>query len=186
MHAMPSKTQRVEDAVEQFESPLVRFCARITGDPEEARDIVQEAFVSLVEALDGVPEQDTGAWLYKCCYNRSITVLRKRGRRRCCDADVALQTTPSDEPSPAEEAAAQDDRASVLRVLNRLPPEQKAVVQLRLDGFKYSEIAEIMNKPTPTVGYLLHVAIKTLRNQFRRPTLENQQAMKEKHETREQ
>ncbi len=81
----------VRSLLERHEGPLVRFAARITGDAERARDVVQEVFLRLCgqdpAALDG----HAAAWLYTACRNRAVDVRRKE--RRMNSVSDGLEST---------------------------------------------------------------------------------------------
>src|SRR3954449_2114908 len=83
-----SRAQLHEDAAflertfAEQQAPLTRYAARILGDPDRARDVVQDAFIKLMaqpaEAIDGHAVE----WLFTVCRNASLDVLRKEGRMR--------------------------------------------------------------------------------------------------------
>ena len=68
------------ELLRRFELPLVQYAARIIGDRERARDVVQETFVQLQrskrEQLDHAPAK----WLFTVCRNRALNVCRKERR----------------------------------------------------------------------------------------------------------
>ena len=68
----------IYEVVERYERPLVRYAARLLGDVEHARDVVQDTFLQLIRQdhskLDGrLPE-----WLFTVCRNRALDVRKKR------------------------------------------------------------------------------------------------------------
>lgn len=76
---VPFRDQRqwIFDLVHEYEGPLIRYAARITGDLERGRDAVQETFVQLCRQkradLDGHLRQ----WLYTVCRNAALDIQRK-------------------------------------------------------------------------------------------------------------
>ena len=68
------------ELLRRFELPLVQYAARIIGDRDRARDVVQETFVQLQrskrEQLDHAPAK----WLFTVCRNRALNVCRKERR----------------------------------------------------------------------------------------------------------
>ncbi|WZP00497.1 sigma-70 family RNA polymerase sigma factor [Isosphaeraceae bacterium EP7] len=156
----------VRDAVRQFEGPLTRYAARLLGDADRARDVVQEAFLRLCAQDRAEVEPRLAEWLFTVCRNRSLDVLRKESRMtQLTDLQVGARTSPA--PAPDEAAAHKEAAAKVVDLLDRLPQNQREVIRLKFqEGFSYKEISRISGHSVTNVGYLIHVGIKTLRGQL--------------------
>ena len=77
----------------------------------------------------------------------------------------ALPATP--EPPPAATLERAETHAALLRLLGRLPPNQQEVVRLKFqNGFSYQEISRITALSVTNVGFILHTAIKALRQEM--------------------
>src|SRR5215813_7626423 len=73
------KTERFEEIVHRFQIPLLQYARRITGDREQARDVVQETFVKFQR--NGAELQEAPAtWLFTVCRNAALNVCRKERR----------------------------------------------------------------------------------------------------------
>src|SRR4051794_22454592 len=85
----------VREAVGRFEAPLTLYAARLLGDAESARDVVQETFLRLC-AQDRAPiESRLAEWLFTVCRNRALDVLRKERRMtRLSDEQVHRHASP--------------------------------------------------------------------------------------------
>ncbi len=158
--------------VRQYEQPLIAFAARILGDPELARDVVQDTFVRLGESGPWQFESgDPAKWLFKVCRNRAVDLCRRTKRLSFVD-QAELESEPAGGESPAEAVARRDDAATLLRLVASLPPRQQEVIQLRFQNdLSYREIAEVIGTSESNVGVTLHTALKTLRErraQFQR------------------
>lgn len=156
----------LDDLLARYEGPLLRYVARLTGDLDRARDIVQDAFVRLVrEREHGRPAREpnhTAEWLYAVCRNRAIDVHRKERRMKPLML-VEHETTP-ESVSPAETIERRDSAAAALKLLATLPGNQQEVVRLKFqDGLSYKEIAGVTGLSVSNVGFLIHTAIRTLR-----------------------
>ena len=147
-----------------FEGALLGFTAGIIGDLENARDIVQEAFLKLYEQEPGrISEQGLKAWLYTVCRNRALDSLR-RTKRLVSLEDDTLAPLSSHDPLPDEVAARHEESAAVLRFLKRLPPNQQEVIRLKFHGdLSYKEISGVTGLTTTNVGFLIHTALHRLR-----------------------
>ena len=75
MNGQPSSDQGpwVRDAVARFESPLTLYAARLLGDAEAARDVVQETFLRLCVQDRASIETRLAEWLFTVCRNRAWT-----------------------------------------------------------------------------------------------------------------
>ena len=168
-HATP--VSGLDPLVARFEGPLVRYAARITGDVERARDVVQETFLALHRECangDGISAANghCPAWLFTVCRRRALDVRRKEQRMLTMtpsEADIyQADTCLADEPVGQLEQ--RETAGQLLGLLAGLPDPQQEVVRLKFqNGLSYREISEVTGLSVSNVGYLLHVAIKRLR-----------------------
>ncbi len=70
-----SKAEWIKKALHRYERPLLRYAARITGNAEAARDVVQETFLRLCSAKREKVEDHLAAWLYTVARNHALNVL---------------------------------------------------------------------------------------------------------------
>jgi RNA polymerase sigma-70 factor (ECF subfamily) len=154
-------------ALETYEGRLVRYAARLLGDGESARDVVQHAFLRL---CDQSPDELVGreaAWLYTVCRNKALDALRREsgnGAAHSLDREPAFgESVESHEPNPAESAAAGELHAALRRLVGELPDGQREAVELWSQGVAYAEIAEITGLSAGNARVLVHRAIARLR-----------------------
>jgi RNA polymerase sigma-70 factor (ECF subfamily) len=156
--------------LERYERPLVRYAQNILGDLDSARDVVQDTFIRWVQKdsaprgiSDGADGSDpTAAWLFTVCRNRALDHQRKHSR-------LVPMETPEDraaeDPNPAATLERQDSAASLLQMLDSLPPNQREVIRLKFQNdLSYKEIAEVTQLSVTNVGFLLHTGLKKLRS----------------------
>lgn len=79
----------VADILRQFEGPLLSYATRLTGDPHQACDVVQDVFMRLLEQDAAQIRGREAAWLYTVCRNRAMDVHR---RRRPTRAEPHMET----------------------------------------------------------------------------------------------
>jgi RNA polymerase sigma factor (sigma-70 family) len=158
--------QWVRAAVGRFEGPLVLYAARLLGDPERARDVVQDTFLRLCAQEPAQLEGRLAEWLFTVCRNRALDVLRKEGRMtRLSDEQIEARRSPEPDPTLALEQRESAER--VLEVLETLPDSQREVIRLKFqNGFSYREISRISGQSVSNVGYLIHVGLKTIRQRL--------------------
>jgi RNA polymerase sigma factor (sigma-70 family) len=156
----------VRGAVTEHEGPLLRYSLRLTGDLESARDVVQETFMRLCQQNPSDLDGHLPAWLFAVCRNLSLDVMRKEGRMTPL-TDSQLLVRPSDEPPPSDVAARNDATSQILQLLERLPASQQEVVRLKFqNGLSYKEISSVTHLSVTNVGFLIHTALKTIRQQW--------------------
>jgi len=167
----PDRRDWLNSLLARHEGPLLRYVARLAGDLERARDIVQDAFVRLCRESPGVMEDHAAEWLYTVCRNRAIDIHRKERRMKTLTLAETQPTPPiagtSHAPSPAETAEQRDTASAALRLLATLPENQQEVVRLKFSGgLSYREISRVTGLSVTNVGFLIHTAIKTLRERM--------------------
>ncbi len=161
-----SQAEWVRAAMDQHAGPLARYAAALTGDVERARDVVQDTFVRLCAEERSRVEPHLAEWLFTVCRNRALDVLRKENRMTAL-SEADLELRPSAAPSPAHETERRDTHNHVLRELATLPKNQQEVVRLKFqNGLSYEEISHVMQLTVTNVGFLIHTAIKTLRQRL--------------------
>ncbi len=153
----------LRETVDRFQGPLLRYAARITCDVERARDAVQETFLRLCQQdrhqLDGHLAQ----WLYTVCRNQALDVRRKETPMKTMSSAVA-EGCASREPAQPTALEQQETSHQILKLLDRLPPNQQEVVRLKFQsGLSYREIAAVTQLSVSNVGYLIHTAVTALR-----------------------
>lgn len=138
-----------ESLVTENENRLYRAALAILGDPQEAEDAVQDAFVRYLEKA---PEhlENPGAWLTRVLVNGCKSRLRLAWRR----VGPLPETLPAPGPEEREE----------LEELFALPPEDRAVIHLHYyEGYATAEIAQMLGQRPGTVRSRLSRARERLR-----------------------
>jgi RNA polymerase sigma factor (sigma-70 family) len=156
----------VRSAVEQFQAPLLRYATRLVGDPDRARDVVQDTFLRLATQPAAAVADHLAEWLFTVCRNRAFDVGRKESRMKAF-AEGAEERVVAADPRPGAALEAAETHEAVLRLIDRLPAHQQEVVRLKFQsGFSYKEISRITSLSVSNVGFLIHTAIKTLRREW--------------------
>lgn len=169
-----AETQWVCQALDRHEASLLRYTMRLLGgDVEAARDVVQEAFVKLIQQDRAAVEGHLAPWLYRVCRNAALDRIRKEQRMQTSLPEItkgngrAGRTEPASSDAPAEKAQQPEARSRLLASLADLPERQREVLRLKFQGdLSYREIAEIMDLTVSHVGVLIHTAIQTLRGRL--------------------
>lgn len=152
-------------ALERYEQPLVRYAARLTGNLETGRDVVQDVFLRLVQqqAREDVDDH-LRQWLFAVCRNRSLDVLRKEGRMHTLSDEHAGSLASTTRDGRLDEGS----RSTLSEHLERLPARQQELIRLKFQhGLSYKEIASVTELTVSNVGFLIHCGVKTLREALR-------------------
>ena len=106
---------------------------RLTGNEEDARDVVQETYLRAYRANGQFRgEAQVTTWLYRITANCAATQLGSRRRHRHEPLDVTLEAAdPASATDPVDRAVANDLRATLETAIAELPPRLRAVVVLR-------------------------------------------------------
>ncbi len=159
-------TAWLTEILEAHERRLVLYAARITGDIDLARDVVQETFLKLIrkdrQELDGKLPQ----WLYTVCRHQAIDVKRKEGRMQTsAEVESLARSRCSTDPLVAVERSERTTQAQAL--VAALPDKQQEAIRLRFThGLSYKQIADVMETTVNNVGVLIHTAVKSLRGKL--------------------
>ncbi|CAN5661549.1 N/A [soil metagenome] len=145
------------DAVfESLYPSLFRYLHRLTGDQDIAEDIAQEAFVRLLR--QPLPDDEVRPWVFTVAMNLVRDYARKNERRqRLLQGAPELVTRT---PLPDEDVERADRIASVRAVLDRLSERDRQLLLMREEGFKYDEIAAVIDVAPSSVGTLIARALR--------------------------
>jgi RNA polymerase sigma factor (sigma-70 family) len=156
----------VQAVVAQYEGPLLRYAAQITGEVERARDVVQDTFLRLCSQPRAEVDGHVAEWLYTVCRNRALDVRRKEKRMQSITVEQTAGQ-PSGEPDQAAVLERQEIAERVLRLVEGLSENQREVLRLKFqEGLSYREISGITRLSVSNVGYLIHTALRRLRDQL--------------------
>jgi RNA polymerase sigma factor (sigma-70 family) len=141
------ETQRGNDKAfgllfERLQDPLYRYCMSILGNPEEARDALQNAMLKGYRALKGeTREIAVRPWLYRIARNESISALR--GRRPLGELEEAVGVAAA---GADVDAASRERLSELVSDLRTLPERQRSALVLReLSGLDYEELGSALD-----------------------------------------
>ena len=155
-----------------YQQRLYRLALRLTGNPQDAEDIVQETFLRTYHALKSYPELKVLALrLQQWLYTITLNIFRNR-QRKSEQPSIPLDTSEGSplleiadaSCGPEEEAYWHEWRRELEMQLDSLSERYRVTVTLYyFEELSYAEIAELLNQPVGTVKAQVHRALRQLR-----------------------
>ena len=159
---MEAARQGDQDAFEQlvraYEKRVFALTLRMCGNPEDAAEAAQEAFLAVWQGLKFFRgESSFSTWLYRLASNACVDLLRREGRHRAAagpsldDKELRLETV-DPAPTPQEAAERAELRRQIENGLRALPAEYRQVLILReMHQLSYEEIGQTLSLDPGTV-----------------------------------
>jgi RNA polymerase sigma-70 factor (ECF subfamily) len=164
-----------EELVRRYEHKVYSITYRMMGNPEDARDAQQEAFLRAYRFLPKFEAKSSFyTWLYRIATNVSLTKLRRRKEPRTVSLDEPLGEDgsgsleiPDDVHTPETEFKRRRLRDAIQKAVDELPPDYKPVVVLRdMEGLPNEEVSESLGISVPAVKSRLHRGRMMLRERL--------------------
>ena len=162
-----------EVLVTDNEKRIYNLCRRLTGNPEDAAELTQEAFLNAWRGLSRFQgESSFSTWLYRLASNACIDFLRKEKRRQNLSMTVSLDDEeearqvelPDERYAPERELERTEVRQAVAAGLERLTLEHRQVLVMReINGLSYAEIGAVLGLEEGTVKSRIARARNALR-----------------------
>lgn len=174
--ALDGDERAYADLVDRYRGALYHIVLKMVRRPEEAEDLVQEAFIKAFGALKSYRfEYRFSTWLYKIAANCAIDFLRKRKidamslDRPMETADGAVQVELADWTyNPEETLYKHRQQVSIAAAIEALPEKYKEVILMRhRDDLPYSEIADRLGVPVGTVKARIFRARELLKKELK-------------------
>jgi len=161
--------------IKRYLKPVYNFAINYVGDDSEAQDVTQEVFVKLWRYIKRF---DTGrkfkTWIFEITKNTAFDHLKKKkpllfSRMNVSeDEDLQFENTLSDDAPTAPEMLDREmTREQVMKGIDRLSPDYRAVLTLRLaDDLNFQEISEVLHKPLNTIKSQYRRAVVQLKREI--------------------
>ncbi len=141
------------------------FLAYLCGDSALAEDLTQDTFVSAwgqIESFKG--RASIATWLHRIAYNKFIDATRRTSRDVRAGKVLIDNNGHREGESPIESLARDENTRLLYEAIESLDPKDRAVIVLRyIEGFRYSQVAEILDRPVGTVKWQVGRTLGELR-----------------------
>lgn len=145
---------------ERYVAMIYRFCFRRLGTREEAEDATSITFQKALRSLRSFHGGSFRAWLFTIADRTTLDRLRRGKREQPLDQAFLI---PDRTRSPEAEAVGADARRRLWEALVVLTPDQRRVIELRLSGLDFGEIAQVLNRNRNAIDALNFRAVQRLR-----------------------
>jgi RNA polymerase sigma-70 factor (ECF subfamily) len=156
-----------EPLVRAYEPAGMRLAIAMMGNTEDAKDALQMAFIKTYDTLPRFDlRRSFGPWFFQILRNQCRDMLRSRKAKFSTEAlDERLEQRPADaERGPERVRQRNAARELLWKGLEKIGPEHREILVLKeLEGFRYSEIAQILEIPEGTVASRLYHARNALK-----------------------
>ncbi len=150
--------QQISQLFDKYEQPLIRYVWYMVKDEELAKDIVQDVFIKLIRQTE--EPGNVNAWLYTVSRNLVIDHVR-RGKKVITHEDYHHLDKGVEEVDRVQES---EEAVELKKHIESLSPVEREIVYLKYyDDKSYKEISNITGKSVSNVGFILHQAIKKLK-----------------------
>ena len=161
---MPADFERLYD---EHAQALFAFLLNFTRDEDDTRDVLQEIFVKLTRQPDALSAaRDERALLIRLAHNAAIDLMRRRSTRAKNQEQFRVERiSPFAAATDPDEAAFREELSAAL---GELPPDQRAVVHLKLwEGLTFEQIAGALEIPPNTAASRYRYGLDKLRGRLR-------------------
>jgi RNA polymerase sigma-70 factor (ECF subfamily) len=166
VQAARGRPQLLEILVRRHASALLTFIHRMVGDRHRSEELFQDVFLSVwINRARYEFPRPFKPWLYTIALNKCRASFRRRSPPQPLgDGDPE---PPAPDASPLETAVAGETAALVSRAVTELPPQQRAVVVLRIwHDLSYAEIAEVVGCTEATARSHMYHGLAALRQRL--------------------
>jgi RNA polymerase sigma-70 factor, ECF subfamily len=154
----------LEHLVVHYQERALQIATLVTGDPSQAQDVVQDAFIRAYEQAGHFDlALPFGPWFFKIVANLGVRAASRTRQVVSLDAEDEGLVLPDPDGDLERVSEKIETEADIRRALNALPPEQRAVFVLHyLGDLKEAEIARELNRPPGTIKWRLFRARERL------------------------
>lgn len=148
--------------INKYKNPLYGTILRMTRNPHDAQDLVQEAFIKTYEQLDKYKATGSfSSWFYRVALNHCMDQFRKKRLKQNEIDDEQIQ----DHRHPEVIFLKQEKSRQLERLIAALPSDERMIILLRYgQELSYQEISEVLDLSLSNVRNKLHRAKKKMRN----------------------
>jgi RNA polymerase sigma-70 factor (ECF subfamily) len=160
-------TAAFDEIMIRYERQIYRVCYRFVENRDDALDLAQDVFIKAFEHLPTFRRESTlKTWLYRIAINHCLNHVKKHSQQF---VEVS-EFTASVHPAVQHHLEHEEQREHFRRLVKRLPPKQKAILELRInEQLSYEEIAQISGRSVSTIKASVFFALEKMRKLVKDP-----------------
>ena len=161
-------TAAFDEIMIRYERQIYRVCYRFVENRDDAMDLAQEVFIKAFEHLSTFRrESSLKTWLYRIAMNHCINHVKKHSQE-FVEVSEYTGKIPASTQVQLED---REQREHFRRMVKRLPPKQKAILELRInEQLSYEEIAKMSGRSVSTIKASVFFALEKLRKLVKDPS----------------
>lgn len=162
-------TLEFNNAVASHQQTLRPIAMKLTRNSEQANDLIQDTFLKAIANKDKFREgTNLKAWLYTIMKNTFITNYHRITKRKTfVDSTENLHFINSSAQVDSNKASSKLAMDEIKEAINGLAHDYKTPFLMHFKGYKYYEIADILDIPIGTVKNRIHIARKNLKDELK-------------------
>jgi len=161
--AKPTCEEEVSRLFEEARDDVYRYLLTLGLYPPQAQEAAQEVFLKLyVELKKGGQIENVRAWIFRVAHNHGVRLRSREDLIRPFDPEVEIDF-PDVKENPERSMLERERWTRFHEAVDNLSPQQRNCLYLRAEGFRYREIAEILEISDSSVSEFLRRAIGRLR-----------------------
>lgn len=169
--ALKGSSYAWEKLVKRYETRLYNHGLRLTGNPSDAMDLMQEVFLGVYRNLHRFRgDAKFSSWIFRIAHNKSVDMSRRKRfttvQSRSDDDDIDfLDTLPASSKLEPESVLGESQlNAKVLSMLAQIPLDQRLIVEYKVfQSLTFEEIAELQDLSVNTAKTRFYAALKKLK-----------------------
>lgn len=152
---------KFEDIYKEFWQKVYRICLGYVNDPDWAKDIAQETFITIFQQLSNFRNQSSiGTWIYRIAANHCLRQIERNNK--------LTKTTFPIEIAEEEQTDVEGKIAYLYKSISELPELDRIIISLELENVKQAEIAFIVGLSEANVRVKIHRIKEKLTQKFNR------------------
>jgi len=165
---LAGETTAFDEIMIRYERQIYRVCYRFVENRDDAMDLAQEVFIKAFEHLSTFRrESSLKTWLYRIAMNHCINHVKKHSQ----EFVEVSEYTGKIQASTQVQLEDREQREHFRRMVKRLPPKQKAILELRInEQLSYEEIAKMSGRSVSTIKASVFFALEKLRKLVKDPS----------------
>jgi RNA polymerase sigma-70 factor (ECF subfamily) len=165
----PQPAPELEQIFRDHHKRVLRAAYRVTGNTQDAEDVLQTVFMRLVRREGGSPLSDSpGSYLHRAAINAALDVVRSRRTARATPLEEIEQVLAgAEDKAPDKIQGGAEIRDEIRKALSKMNPKAAETFVLRyFEGYGNHEIARMLGTSRSTINVILHRTRQKLREEI--------------------